>query len=367
MNGLPAEKLGELFALFNKYGPVARLLFVTLFPVSPPEPDYVRDNVSTYERVLDTKIQNMLKGNPLKYSSTQFGNSDSHTIIMMHPLKNDRYSAISKDAVITIATPYIGHKIGLSSAKATKKGAQALYQFLLGQDDTRIAAGWVFESRMHPVFELGGHFLLQTIGASNSFRINIKPGGRTFGRLSDLSSILRREKGSPKFKDELLGVYFRPERTNLTSVDGFVVITDFDTQAPRLVLFQFTIGGPHPVKAGGLMSIWKELPAELNQTDPAIVFVLPEEKKMSFSRQPVTPVENEDPFKKWPQYLLGVNDAKLWGLDGGAGAGGAGSADGGLLLRHEQQQHSGGQCGGSRMHSQSAESISHAPPHGSPQ
>jgi hypothetical protein len=315
MNNVPAEKLEELFSLFNKYGPVARLLFVTLFPANPPEENYVRDNVSTYERVLDTKIQNMLKGNPLKYSSTQLGNSDSHTIIMMHPLKNEKYNFISKDAVITIATPYIGHKIGLSSTKATKKGAQALYQFLLGQDDTKTAAAWVFEARMHPVFELGGPFLLETIGASSGFRINIKPGSKTFSKVSDLGTILRQQKGSPKFKEELLGVYFKPERSGLTSVDSFVVITDFDAQAPRLVLFQLTIGGSHPVNASGLMSIWKELPAELNQTDPAIVIVIPEEQKLLFAKQPVIPTENEDPCGRWPQYVLGINDAKLWGLE----------------------------------------------------
>ncbi|KAF8545093.1 hypothetical protein BDD12DRAFT_800727 [Trichophaea hybrida] len=316
MNNVPAEKLEELFTLFNKYGPVARLLFVTLFPAHPPEENYVRDNVSTYERVLDTKIQNMLKGNPLKYSSTQLGNSDSHTIIMMHPLKNSKYNFISKDAVITIATPYIGHKIGLSSTKATKKGAQALYQFLLGQDDTKTAAAWVFEARMHPVFELGGPFLLETIGASSGFRINIKSGSKTFSKVSDLGTILRQQKGSPKFKEELLGVYFKPEHSGLTSVDSFVVITDFDAQAPRLVLFQLTIGGSHPVNSSGLMSIWKELPAELNQTDPAIVFVIPEEQKLLFTRQPVIPAENEDPCGRWPQYVLGINDAKLWGLEG---------------------------------------------------
>ncbi|KAI5813435.1 hypothetical protein BZA77DRAFT_119709 [Pyronema omphalodes] len=317
MNGLPTERLEELYTLFNKYGPVARLLLLTLFPSKPPEDDYVRDNINTYERVLDAKIQNMLKGNPLKYSSTQFGNSDSHTIIMMHPLKNNKYKYISKDAVITIATPYIGHKIGLSSTKATKKGAQALYQFLLGQDATKAAAGWVFESRMHPVFELGGNFLLETIGGfSQAFRVNIKPGCRTFSKVSELGSLLRRHEGSPRFRDEFIGTYFKPERGNLTSVDSFVVITDFDAQAPRVVLFQFTIGGSHPVNASGLMSIWKELPAELNQLDPAVVFVIPEEQKTLFPRQPIIPSsENEDPCGRWPQYILGINDAKLWGLE----------------------------------------------------
>jgi hypothetical protein len=77
---------------------------------------------------------------------------------MMRPCKIEGYEYVSDVWVFDLATSHIGNRIGAATVDAALKGAQMMYEFLLGQDETKTSAGCVFESRMHRVFQRGGRF-----------------------------------------------------------------------------------------------------------------------------------------------------------------------------------------------------------------
>jgi hypothetical protein len=64
------------------------------------------------------------------------------------------FDSVNEDIGDAIPIP-IGKKDCISVLQENDAGgpAQNLYDFLLGQAQTRTAAGWVFESRIHRIFE----------------------------------------------------------------------------------------------------------------------------------------------------------------------------------------------------------------------
>jgi hypothetical protein len=104
------------------------------------------------------KIYQLLCDNPSNYWATAFGTDASHSIFVMLPKPDRGYQWISTASTKTLVTPYIGKKIALAFCEKTTVGAHHLYDFLLGQAQTRTAAGWVLESGVHRIFEQGGTF-----------------------------------------------------------------------------------------------------------------------------------------------------------------------------------------------------------------
>jgi hypothetical protein len=189
-----------------------------------------------------------------------------------------------------------------------------MYEFLLRHADTKTSAGWIFDARMHLVFQGGGSFEATKLGGPTAITIDIgtKPC-REFSRVAGLGSLLRRKSGSPRIKPEIIGVYFKPQHRNFCAVDSFAIIKVATTNKPVLVLFQMTVSTQHPVKAHGLASIWAEIPAELKKTPPMLVFVVPADAANTFSRQTIVPSDSNTPnFDEWEQYVLPVSIETLW-------------------------------------------------------
>jgi len=86
----------------------------------------------------------------------------------------------------------------------------------------------------------------------------------------------------------------------------------------KMVLFQMIVSTSRPLKANGLPSIWVGIPANLKQTPPILVFVVPVDVARTLSRQTIEPsvsntsVRNSPNLDKWDQYVLEVNDERLW-------------------------------------------------------
>jgi hypothetical protein len=101
-----------------------------------------------------------------------------------------------------------------------------MYEFLLRQAETKTSAGWIFEARMHIVFERGGPSKATKQGGLTTITIDIghKPY-KSFSKVSELGSLLRKESGSPSINPNIIGVYFRPQHCNFCSVDSFAVAT----------------------------------------------------------------------------------------------------------------------------------------------
>jgi len=189
-----------------------------------------------------------------------------------------------------------------------------MFEFLLGQAETKTSAGWIFEGRMHILFQRRGPFKATKLGGSKTIAIDISHNPcKDFSKVSELGSMLRKGPGSPSIDRANIGVYFKPQRCNFWAVGSFAITTLAKTNKPVLVLFQMTVSTSHPVKAHGLASIWAEIPAELKRTPPILVFVLPVGAANKFSRQTIVPSGTNTPnFDKWEQYVLPVSAETLW-------------------------------------------------------
>ena len=232
--------------------------------------DQLQERISAHDLFLERKIADFLD-NP---KFTEDGLNNSHTVYLMRPRKHKTYKYVSGVFNMQAITQHIAQEIGETTDATRLRGAHLMYLLLLGQAETRTSAGWIFESRMHLVFQRGGNFEARQLGGANTFTIGIdnKPY-RLFSKVSVLGSLLRIRSGSPRINPDIIGVYFRPQQCNLCSVDSFVITKSAVTDKPVLVLFQLTVSGSHPVKSHGLANIWDAMPAALKETPPILVFV----------------------------------------------------------------------------------------------
>jgi hypothetical protein len=226
------------------------------------------------------------------------------------------YKYVTMRSVVDIATPHIGHRIGEATTDTRLRGARTIYRLRLDHAETKPSAGWIFEARIRLVFQRGGCFKATQLGGAKTFTIKIDKPYRHFNKVSELGSQLRVQPNSQSIDPTIIGVYFRPQKSNLASVDSFVIIKSPTTHKPMLVLFQFTGGGTHPVKAHGLESIWEQMPAELKELPPILVFVVPDHVASEFSKQTVMPSGSNasSPFQEWEKYVAAVSIETLWEL-----------------------------------------------------
>jgi len=101
-------------------------------------------------------------------------------------------------------------------------------------------------------------------------------------KVSELGSQLRVKPRSSNIDPSVIGTYFRPQQSNLRSVDASVIIESPVPKKPRLVLFQMTVSASHPVNEQGLAAIWAAMPANLKRTSLILVFVVPADVARNF-------------------------------------------------------------------------------------
>ena len=313
-----------LFTLFDLYGPIPRLLFETLLPPFAYDgltvSGVVKRRMDEYGDLLHGKIVEAVKLDPNIALSTEYGVNCSHTIYTMRPWKIDDYKYVSDRPAYGFATADIGRRIAEATIAISLKDAQRLYDFLLGQGATKTSAGWVFEARMHQIFQRGGRFVATKQGGRATITIDIRSCG-DFSQVSGVGDLLRERPGSQRIKKKaIIGRYFKPQRCNLPSVDSFAVTECAAAGGKVLVLFQMTVSTEHPVKAEGLASLWAVIPQALRRAPPILVFVVPADVASTFAskRQSIsgsanqTSASNPPDFETWKQYVLPVSDKTLW-------------------------------------------------------
>lgn len=318
--------------------------------------------INNHEQKLRHRIIDLLRNDPGVVTSMQFSRDDSHSVILMQPLiqpGTSRFKYISDTYKMKPASRMLGVKLGYMSSKNIEYKGKELYQWLQTRSTTATAAGWFFDGRCQGVFSaaVGGQFSCTLMTdqaaidelyknyrqnrsqapsakATNSrerahkeakdtkkIELNFKecPQDETdeFENLSALSQKLRPSPGSRSFKRTLSGVHLRPSVPNLASVDSLMIDVDIHDQ-PRAFFFQFTISKTHPMAFGGLAAIWSALPDEVRQVPPAIILVIPEAIESGYKAQTIKDIDPvimaEDNIGLWPQYRLGMKDARLWQL-----------------------------------------------------
>ena len=344
-----------LFTLFDRYGAIPRLLFQTLLRPEEYGTEEVdgalQRRIAKYDRLLQGKIVEAVKQDPQIAHSAEYGVNCSHTIYTMSPWKMEPYKYVSDNEYYRLATADIGRKVAKATIAISLKDAQTLYEFLLGQGPTKTSAGWIFETRMHQIFQRGGSFVATKQDRSKDITIDINPEScKDFSKVSELGSLLRKEPGSRSIHPANIGGYFKPQHGNLPSVDSFAISKCATTKKPLLVLFQMTVSTEHPVKAEGLARIWAEIPQALRDTTPILVFVVPTDVANAFAlkRQKISDsanktsasetsasrssarttstgrssaskpsagtssASNPPDFDKWDQYVLAFSNKELW-------------------------------------------------------
>jgi hypothetical protein len=343
-----------MWALYNQYGPVARLLLEWFLPSLLVGEIQLQECVKKYNTRIFSKMANFLRADPDVFSENNFGTNDSHTILLLQPSSEGEgdFRHISRVPTLKIATPWIGVMLGLQSAERTQSKGKHLYDWLLRSPSTSTAAGWVFEGRGHGVFHDGGEFSCNRLTSDDAlkeaygkfratrndppsamrskteqlaeflcqrplrFLLEKRPGvAEIFTTLNDLSKKLRLGEGSRFFDPAWDNVYLRPGFPNLGAIDS-MMISICKHKQPRALFFQLTISKNHPLKAGQLRAVWKALPNEVRLVPPAIIFVVPASLKSSYKVQRIEPhgPPGEDDPSLWPQFVLGLGDAMLWGV-----------------------------------------------------
>jgi len=249
----------------------------------------------------------------------QYGLNSSHTIYTVRPRKNGCYKYMSVGLVVGLATADIGRRVAEATIAISLKDAHKLYEFVRRMGETKTSAGWVFEARMHQIFQCGGSFKATKLGGSTAITIGIDHKAcKDLSKASEFGSLLRKHAGSPSINPDIIGGYFKHQHGNLRSVNAAAIARFATTDKPVLVLFQMTVSTLHPVKEPGLASIWAEILEELRETPPIFVFVVPTDIASTFAEQTIGPAgsrtsaSNTPDFDKWEQYVLSVSDKVLW-------------------------------------------------------
>jgi hypothetical protein len=210
LKGISQKKWDTLFRLFDNYGASPRLLFENLLPPDDStdsvqdgrgvDDEKLQQRIAMYDDRLNGKILAALKLDPhIALAKEEYGIGCSHTIFTMRPCRMQQYKYVSIRPVYGLASPEIGRRIGQATTAISLNDARRMYEFLLQQGETKTSAGWIFEARMHLVFQRGGRFKATKLGGSATITIAISAERwQVFSNVSDLGGLLRKRLGRQK-------------------------------------------------------------------------------------------------------------------------------------------------------------------------
>jgi len=232
----------------------------------------------------------------------------------MRPSKMELFKYVSIRTVIALATADISRRISEATIAIFPKDGQRLYRLLLRMGETKASAGWIFEARMHQIFQHGGPFNATNLVGLAAITNDIDHKAcKDFSQISELGSLLPKQPGPQSINPDIIGGCFKPEHCNLRSLNSVAITRFATTDKPVLVLFQMTVSTSQPVKAKELARIWAEIPEKLRETPPILVSVVLADVTNTLSEQNIVPSRcNPSGFDKWEHYVLTVSDEILW-------------------------------------------------------
>ncbi|KAA8899471.1 hypothetical protein FN846DRAFT_909607 [Sphaerosporella brunnea] len=167
------------------------------------------------------------------------------------------------------------------------------------------------ERRRNWYLEQGAFLQCWALEGGPDRAVNVKGQQKSFSTFFELLPMVRMKVGSPEFAPGMAGIYIRPDRMTLTALDSLLVILEQTT--PQAIMFQITLLKDHPLKTDGLRAVWNALPATVQKNDPVVVFLVPEGICGGYKIQKIEPPIA--PYVTWKQYVCGMADRHIWGLD----------------------------------------------------
>ena len=289
---------------------VPRVLQKTIY-LNAPTNDWVQAEMQYSTRV-KCEIGAMLADcRPLSTLEDVSTGAASHKVFFFALL--DEESLFSRHYELKIGTKYLQDLL-LQEVSATCKAQQrSFYHRLLEVPSLKDAAGRIFEQATHQFFKKGGRFRLgRTLDASDKlpaiapFDLN---QAEEFRNLKDWGATLHKPNSS-RLLPERKGVYFMPLKSNLTSIDS-IILAEISKMLV-VILLQITVGSTHPVKASGIDEIYAVLPQEVRKAEVRLVFVVPQESKLT-TKQAITPSGGKPPWEgRLKQRVLQLSEDTLF-------------------------------------------------------
>jgi len=163
-----------------------------------------------------------------------------------------------------------------------------MYDFLLGHAENDVHRLY-FRRPRAPSLPTWWAFRSNQAGWIDNHHHRNKKPCHVFSKVSELGSLLRKQPRSQSINPDIIGVYFKRQGCTLCLLVSLAITTFAASNEPVLVLFQMRVSASHPVKAYALARIWAEIPANLKQTPPILVFVVLVDVAKTFCRQTITP------------------------------------------------------------------------------
>lgn len=190
-----------------------------------------------------------------------------------------RYKTIGQTCRFTLSTPYIGWLIWEECRKLSAVNRSRLFRALTSLPYGAEAARYMYERYVHEQFEIEGGLrvkLLTKKRDSPTLKLNMFPMHARQQTFLEISNIRERLRYVPELNPRYGSSYWRPHRPGIcmTTFDSFALVAHRET--PQLIIFQITIDRARIVSIEELRALHNQLPPDIRDIPPLIVFVTPE-------------------------------------------------------------------------------------------
>ena len=267
--------------LYGRYGGVPRVLLKTIYLYAPIA-EWIL-SVESYNTSVVSAITSMLGGSSaLSTLEDVYYQRASNKVVVFSPAG---INEISRTYTLCIGTGYLAHLVSEAVLEARKSELRAFYRRLMEVPSLHNAAGRVFERLVHDYYRRGGTFSLGHALERGRMLKSLTftcTGTEEFSSLAELKRTLH--KANSSIVERLRkNVYFRPVKSNLTSIDSFTIMDNglkgSSENIVMPVLFQITVALQHDIKVLGITELYDNLPAEAKKSG-CLLFVVPEGSKL---------------------------------------------------------------------------------------
>ena len=329
--GIDVER--RIYEVFLKFGPIARIALDTLYPydVGDPQDDihwqktfiYAMDQ---YEMQVETKIRSL---NLNSFTTSEWSVDSPHGIIIIRPQANqdDPRPHCSLGFKLTLASAYIGHKVGQAVARSELQELRNMFNRFREVPHTAGSAGWIFEGVMHarlsqPTIKIHLNTIEKTTVEPGGFSMVTTGAEETFTSLAALGNMLRQKKGSHNIAVSAMGKYFHPSFSNLGAFDGLFILPSRKGSFPKgtIMLVQITIAEDHPIKISALEKLSAALPSKARSGQWIMLFVVPR-GRAGFAKQRFVSVDKGSgtggaEARRWDEKIIQmacfVSEKDIW-------------------------------------------------------
>jgi hypothetical protein len=247
------------------------------------------------------------------FFQTRSTKSVSHTIFQLSPINEER---LFHEAEVSAVSPWALHRLLEAYEVKQRDASYTFYKLIASRPDAGSLRGQMFEKQALTFFGLlknSEEFTIRRLGDTATSKW-VYPGSTECAefQLSTVTKLLEDAVNGKK------ALHLIPQAQNFAAVDSILYNPD-----KVLTCLQFTVRMEHPVAVSGLQKIQGCLQNDpLRQLRPKVrkskhwklIFVVPSKNAARFEMQSFrhdTP--NEEWSRKVDQYVLGLEEATMWG------------------------------------------------------